>query len=180
MLLNAHPVQKNAIAAFTAMALMLVMLVDARSSEVACNPGTIEPGIVTDLIAWVVAKTEWTAQEPPSICFVSLGQLVKIYHGDGSASNDPRIGALYSSETHRVYLPDNWNPNDLNDRSALLHELVHYLQRLNDVKAACLAANEPQAYHLQLEWLREQGIQDPYTFLDIDEFTILLNSQCHD
>lgn len=178
--MNAHPVQKIAIAAFTAMALMLVMLVDARSSEVTCNPGTIEPGIVTDLIAWIVAKTGWTAQEPPSICFVSLGQLLKTYHGDGSASNDLQIRALYSVKTRNVYLVENWNPNDLHDDAALLHELVHYLQQLNNVKAPCLAANEPQAYHLQIEWVRDQGIEDPYAFLDIDEFTISLLSQCED
>jgi len=60
------------------------------------------------------------------------------------------------------------------------YELVHHLQQLNNVKAPCLAANEPQAYHLEIEWVREQGIEDPYKFLDIDEFTISLLSQCQD
>lgn len=179
-LINAHPVQKIAIAAFATMVFVFAMLVDARSSEATCNPETIEPGIVTNLIAWIVAKTGWTVQEPPSICFVSLGQLRKIYQGDGGASNEVRIGGIYSSDIHKIFLLNNWNANDLRDRSALLHELVHHLQRLNYVKTACLAANEAEAYHLQLEWLRERGIQDPYTFLDINEFAILLISQCRD
>jgi hypothetical protein len=180
--MNAHLIRRIFIAGLAAMALMLVMPVaSAQSPEDVCAvTKTIEPAIVTDLIAWIVAKTGWTAQEPPSICFVSLGRLFKIYHGDGGALNEPQIGAIYSTETHKVYVLESWNANDLRDRSALLHELVHYLQQLNNVKAPCLAANEPQAYHLQLDWLREQGIQDPYTFLDIDEFTILLSSQCHD
>ena len=72
------------------------------------------------------------------------------------------------------------NPNDLRDRSYLLHELVHHLQALNNVKAPCLAAYELPTFELQLEWLRENGIQDPYKFLDIDEFTIILLSECED
>ncbi len=178
--MNAHPIQRISIAGLAAIALAVPMHVGAKSVEDnACTvTQTIEPGTVSDLIAWIVAKTGWTTQEPPLICFVSLGQLPKIYHGDGGASSEPEIGALYSNKTHKVYLLDNWKPDNLHDRATLLHELVHHLQRLNNVKAACLAANEPQAYHLELEWLREQGIQDPYKFLDIDEFTIRLNSQC--
>ena len=86
----------------------------------------------------------------------------------------------YSPAAHIVYLAKKWNPNDLRDRSYLLHELIHHLQALNNVETARLAANERPTYELQLEWLREQGIQDPYKFLDIDEFTIALISQCPD
>jgi hypothetical protein len=174
--MNVH--QKIAITALSVMAMIYASPVNA--SEDVCTPATIEPGIVTDLIEWIVAKTEWTAREPPSICFVSREQLLKVYHGDGSALNDLQIRALYSARTHQVYLAENWNPADLRDRAALLHELVHQLQQLNNVKAPCLAANEPQAYHLEIEWVREHDIEDPYKFLTIDEFTIRILSLCED
>ena len=159
---------------------MLPMPLGAQSSEDVCTVrATIEPGIVTGLIAWIVTKTKWVAQQPPSICSVSHRQLLKIYDGDGSAPNDLQIHAVYRSEI----IPLTWSqfdPTHLHDRAALLHELVHHLQQLNNVKAPCLAANEPQAYHLEIEWVREQGIEAPYKFLDIDEFTISLLSQCQD
>jgi uncharacterized protein DUF6647 len=180
-LMKAYLFQKLLFVGIAATVLMLPMPLGAQSSEDVCIVrATIEPGIVTGLIAWIVTKTKWVAQQPPSICSVSHRQLLKIYDSDGSAPNDLQIHALYSIRNHNVYLVENWNPTDLHDRAALLHELVHHLQQLNNVKAPCLAANEPQAYHLEIEWVREQGIEDPYKFLDIDEFTISLLSQCQD
>ena len=181
--MEVHLLQKLLLVGPAAIALLLPTPAGAQSSEDVCSVTEtiqLQPAIFRDLIAWIVTKTGWATEEPPSICFVSFGQLRKIYYGNGDASNDLQIHALYSVETHKVYLLENWNPDDLHDRAALLHELLHYLQQLNNVKAACLAANELQAYHLQLEWIREQDIQDPYKFLDIEEFTIKLLSQCDD
>ena len=180
--MNAHPLQNIAIASLALMALLLLaMPIDAQPlDDWSNNKGAVrvEPNVVTGLIAWIVAKTGWVVQEPPSIRFVPQTQLVEMYFGGNSSSNDIQIGALYLAKSHIVYLPEKWNPNDLHDRSALLHELVHHLQALNNVKAKCLAAYDRQAFDLQFEWLREQGIQDPYKFIDIDEFTIRLLSQC--
>ena len=179
-----HPVQKLLFVALSTIALMLAMPDDAQSSEVRQNTKEtvqLEPTVVIGLIAWIVAKTGWANQNPPSIRFVTPSQLLKIYHdGDEDVLSDFRLKALYSIGTHTVYLLENWNQNDLLDRSVLLHELVHHLQQLNNVKAACPAATEQQAYDLQIEWVRAHGIQDPYKFLDIDEFMITFMSLCQD
>jgi hypothetical protein len=165
------------------MALFFAMPVGAQSSEGRSNDnGTVqlvEPNLVKGLIAWIAAKTGWLVQEPPPVRFVTPTQLLKMYDEAGSSKNI-QIRALYSTTTHTVYLLENWKPNDLHDRSELLHELVHHLQAINNVKAECLAANEPQAFNLQFEWLREQGIQNPYKFLDTNELTILLISRCRE
>jgi len=86
--------------------------------------------------------------------------------------------SLYSRETHIVYLRDTWNPDNLFDRSLLVHELVHHLQMLNKLRMACPEEYEAQAYQLQIEWLREQGIQDPYKLLGLTELAIDSLSQC--
>jgi hypothetical protein len=181
VLMNVHPLQRNTVVGLTVTALLLAMPIGAHSSENWSNDRPVvqlEPNVVTGLIAWIVAKTGWVVQEPPPIRFVSQTQLDEMYCGGNSSSNDIHPCALYSNKSHMIYLPDKWNPNDLHDRSALLHELVHHLQALNNVKAKCLAAYEPQAFDLQFEWLREQGIQDPYNFLGINRLTILIISQC--
>ena len=41
-----------------------------------------------------------------------------------------------------------------------------------------IAARERLAYDLQLRWLGEQGILNPYTFLGINECTIGIASMC--
>jgi hypothetical protein len=179
--MNTPSLQRIAIAGLAVMA--LAMSIGAQSLEdCSNNKGTVrlEPNVVVGLITWIVARTEWVVKEPPTICFVTSAQLDEMAYGREANSSHLYVNALYAYESHIVYLSANWNPNDLHDRSILLHELIHHLQALNDVKAPCLAANERPTFEMQLEWLREQGIQDPYKFLDIDEFTIALISQCPD
>lgn len=135
---------------------------------------------VPHLIEWIVAKMGWVAQQPPSIRLIPHERLVEELGGNHHGSNNRSIElrALYSRERQTIYLDETWNPDDLRDRAALVHELVHHLQELNNISARCRAEHELQAYHLMIAWLREQGIQDPYQFMNTDEFTINLFSQC--
>ena len=128
------------------------------------------------LTAWIIAKTGWTVGGVPAIRFVPPEELVKRYTGGKSTA--PHIGALYSHKDDTIYLPDGWNPDNLRDRSALLHELVHHLQMANNVKAACRAEYEWDAYRLQIAWLREKGIEDPLKFLGINLMAIYVFSCC--
>lgn len=66
----------------------------------------------------------------------------------------------------------------LRDQSILVHELVHHLQHANKVNVPCPAALERQAYHLQVLWLREQGVVDPYELMGTDEFSVRVYSMC--
>ena len=54
--------------------------------------------------------------------------------------------------------------NDLMDQSVLLHELVHYMQRLNDMPLDYDGIDEAEveAITVQLRWLESKGI-DPRT-----------------
>jgi len=65
-------------------------------------------------------------------------------------------------------------------KSALLHELVHHVQRSNNMEMPCVAAYEWQAYDLQIKWLREQGVEDPYALIGINELGIYMLSVCRD
>jgi hypothetical protein len=44
----------------------------------------------------------------------------------------------------------------------------------------CLAALERQAYDLQIKWLREQGVDDPYNVIKTNELGIYMVSVCRD
>jgi len=70
--------------------------------------------------------------------------------------------------------------SELYSRATLLHELVHHVQVFNRVPLPCRRARERDAYRLTLKWLEQQGVADPYAFLDVDEFTITLLSVCLD
>ena len=60
----------------------------------------------------------------------------------------------------------------------LLHELVHHLQYLNNVKVTCATEYEGQAVQLQVTWLREQEVDNPIDLLGIDPRFLLMLRQC--
>ena len=138
----------------------------------------LEPKAVAHMIAWIDAKTGWGGREPPTIRFIPHAQLDEMYFGGREKSNYIHVHALYSDESDTIYLSEDWRPDDLYDRSALLHELVHHLQALNKINSVCPADSERKAYHLQIAWLHEQGVQGPYKFLKIDERAIYVISHC--
>jgi Domain of unknown function (DUF6647) len=103
-----------------------------------------------------------------------------MFFGHGNTPKDAPCDALYSRKDKAIYLTKEWHCGDVRQLSSLLHELAHHLQYVNHIKARYLAEHETQAYHLQIEWLRSHGIDDPYKFLDIDELTIRVISQCQE
>jgi hypothetical protein len=130
--------------------------------------------LVAALIAWIVAKTGLTAPDPPRIVQIPIEQMVEM---TGSTA---RPQAIYVRKERTIYLPTDWTGDTLLNRAALLHELVHHLQETNGVQAPCERAQEVDAYHLELDWLRERGVDDPYEFLGINELAIMLRSTCLD
>ncbi len=134
--------------------------------------------LVPTYIAWIVAQTGLSAPDQPPIHFATALEMAVRY---GSSENSGlELQALYNRTEGAVYLPRAWLPDDLRQKSALLHELVHHVQRSNDMHLPCVAAYERQAYDLQIKWLREQGVDDPYALIGINELGIYAASVCRD
>ncbi len=130
------------------------------------------------MIDWIATRSGWNATMAPPVHLAAPAQLARMLYGDKAAADRICPTALYSIDRHEIYLSTSWNTDDLRDRSVLLHELVHHLQILNKVKVDCPALYDRQAYALQAAWLREQGIDEPYSFLRLDEFTIYTTTRC--
>ena len=135
--------------------------------------------IAAALLAWIVTKTGLAAPPLPPIVLMPQYRLVQVAFGPFPPAMT-RVRALYDRKTGVIYIRDNWNSSELMDRSELLHELVHHVQSADNVPASCANVHEGQAIRLQLEWLRDQGVQDPYKFLNINELYVMLVSTCHD
>lgn len=76
------------------------------------------------------------------------------------AGHDPRednIKALYDPDANIIYVPEGFDPLDLNNAYVIIHELVHYLQRVNGRREDCVAKLEPEAYEIQFRWQDEVG-----------------------
>lgn len=134
--------------------------------------------LIATYLAWIIAQTGLSPPVHPPIHFVKLSETSRRH---GSPENSAwELQALYSRSEGSIYLPEGWLPVDLRQKSTLLHELVHHVQLSNNIVLPCVAAYERQAYDLQIRWLREQGVDDPYELIKINELGIYMVSTCRD
>ena len=134
--------------------------------------------LVALLSAWIATQTGLSAPPPPLIVQLDPAALQEL--ATAPAAQMYRVRALYGRAERVVYLRTNWHAGNLNDRSELVHELVHHFQTAHALPYECSAAREALAYELQIKWLREQGVADPYDLLQINDFFIIMSSVCRD
>ena len=89
---------------------------------------------------------------------------------------------MYDFETKTIILREGFDINTVHDKSILLHELAHHLQYQNykNENAACLGELEREAYDLQDKWLKEKYDVDVYSTIGIDEFYLIIITQCRE
>jgi hypothetical protein len=135
--------------------------------------------LIATLAGWIAIQTGLSPVAPPHVEMVTPSTMSERAFGPGVAAS-PLLRALYSQPAGTVYLRKNWDASNLRDRSELLHELVHHFQNIHALKYNCGAEREKLAYELQIQWLREQGVADPYEFLEINAFFVVMVSACRD
>jgi hypothetical protein len=85
------------------------------------------------------------------------------------------IEALYHPDTKIIYVRKSVDLTSTYGKSALVHELVHFLQYQRGIerKVSCVNALEKDAYRVQAAYLRQKG-EEP----TVDGFTIVARSMC--
>jgi hypothetical protein len=150
----------------------------SKAGKAWIGEGGMDAVIITTLIGWIAANSNLVAAEPPHITFVPKHEMRELYYGAKKANEFFRVQAFYLPDKTTIVLPATWRASELRDRSVLLHELVHHLQKSNNIKAPCPAVWERQAYNLQFAWLREQGVEDPYEFIETNVLTVIMLTAC--
>ena len=157
------------------------------------NPRAIDARIPD---ASLRAIAEWLSQnfelpkstELPSIEFATPEQMIRLrYKGllpdrmNGATATQKgfqrEVVAIYDDTKRIIYLPLGWTGTTASERSVLVHEMVHHLQNLGDLKYACGGAREKLAYLAQGKWLDVHDLDLEKEF-DIDMFTIVMLSAC--
>ena len=134
--------------------------------------------LIAFLSAWIATQTGLAAPPPPRVAHLQPQALHELATTPDAQLE--RLRALYGRSERTVYLRTNWDAGKLNDRSELVHELVHHFQNAHTLAYECNAARETLAYDLQIKWLREQGVTDPHDFLQINDFFIVMTAVCRD
>lgn len=121
--------------------------------------------LVLAILAWIGAHTEYRIPvDPPTFEFHSAGELHCLVFGkQPNCKQDelPRIFpvALFDIEEGKILLSAGFNPDDPENVSTVVHELVHYVQRANGRFARyCLGILEAEAYRLEDAWRAEHDL----------------------
>lgn len=125
---------------------------------------------VEELETWLDHEAKFPRRdEAPKIQFVESLSAAGI--NEASVTIGRKTRGLYDPKTATNTLVQPWNADSLQDRSVLLHELIHHRQAAR--LWGCLGAMEYPAYKLQEAWLNENGLA-----LDVNWIAIVLAANC--
>jgi hypothetical protein len=113
------------------------------------------------LLAWIAMHTGYEVDLPqPNIVMTTEGNLCKQYGIDSrSQCEGMRLIGFYN-KGYTIYLDVDFDIRQPNQRSHLLHELVHYVQYQNKEHLhVCLGHLELEAYELQDQWRKSRQLQ---------------------
>ena len=163
------------------------------TTSVTAEDRGVTPALLTSIINWLAANYELpVSQDLPRVEFTTPMKLVAMrYKGmmptgwredairDPSvqAAHQREVVAIYNDRTRTIFLPEGWTGAEPVERSVLVHEMVHHLQNLANLKYECPAAREKLAYEAQSDWLKQHGLDLEEEF-DLDLFTIFVTSAC--
>ncbi len=172
------------------------MLPVVGSSGVQSQPDATRPTLtlLTEIVTWLSANFDLPAiQDHPSVEFVSPAKLASMRYEDNGclpdrpcetgvyepveAAHQREVVALYEGTTRTIFLSDLWTGTTPADQSVLVHEMVHHLQNLGELRFECPRAREKLAYTAQDRWLKRFG-KDLETEFEVDMFTIIVSSAC--
>ena len=134
--------------------------------------------LLTAIVLWLSINFPLPANlNHPGIKFVSAAEMIAQRTGVSASEISSDIVALYSNESKTIYLMDGWTGKTPAELSILVHEMVHHLQNVGQLKFACPEEREELAYKAQDSWLHLFG-RDLESDFQMDAFTIIVKSKC--
>jgi hypothetical protein len=153
------------------------------------NEATARRALISHVAQWLTEEFNLplvTAE--PNIEFASSERIFALRYGalrvasaqnDASAppaAPDPRSTvAVYVGNT--IYLLEGWTGHTPADLSVLVHEMVHHIQNVGNIRDECPRAREKPAYAAQQRFLQlyERDLESEF---EINPFTVLVNGTC--
>ena len=151
--------------------------------------GVPDTALLVSLVSWISDNFDLPQNyDLPNVELVPATKIAALRYGTPSDTElggtvVPSQGArrevlsVYHPVKKTIYLRDDWKGSSPADLSILVHELVHHLQALANLKFACPGEREELAYKAQESWLRLFG-HDLLNDFEIDPFTLLVTTKC--
>jgi hypothetical protein len=134
--------------------------------------------LLSALVTWLSINFGLPAHyDHPIIELLPTAQIVDIHYGFTDPRTQREVVAAYDDVTGTIFLSDTWTGRTPADLSVLVHELVHHLQNVADLRFECPQSREKLAYVAQDQWLRQFG-SSLFAEFDLDRMTLKLSTQC--
>ncbi len=128
--------------------------------------------IISALLLWIGAHTGYhVGPLHPNVAMVELYLLCRLYGVNNlEHCRNLQLQGIYNKD-YTIYLRYDFDPEEVEDRARLLHELVHWVQWSNSYteQTRCMGKLEVEAYELQDRWRAEFGLK-----ARADAFTLLM------
>ena len=133
--------------------------------------------LMMSLLLWIGANSTLPVEGVPlpEIEFLSSEELHNLYTEEDACDTNYR--ALYDMNHTIIYLLDDWDESNLIDRSFLLHELVHHVQKEEGYEFRVM--REEESYLLQFSYLEESATDDSDEMLRISDLFYIIMNNCH-
>jgi len=133
--------------------------------------------LMISLLLWIGTNSTLMVENVilPQVKFTSSEEMHRIFSMEDNCG-DTTVKALYDIHNKEIYLLDDWDKSNLIDRSFLLHELVHHLQKQKGYE--CRQKKEEEAYELQFKYLKESAIDNPKEVLHINDLFYIIMTTC--
>jgi hypothetical protein len=140
--------------------------------------------LMSFILDWLAANVDLPAtREAPRIEFIHPASMAQIRYRDSVGSQampldaGQDIVAVYDDSKRTIYLPEGWTGVTPAEQSLLVHDMVHHLQNLGNLKYECPEAREKLAFAAQKQWLELFGLSLLSEF-ELDSFTLLVRTSC--
>lgn len=144
--------------------------------------------LLTVLVAWLSVNTGLPSTDVhPRVKFASPTEMLElrvsvsrpdVAAGDTALAESAHdLQALYDDRSRTIHLPEGWTGATPAENSVLVHELVHHLQNVAELRYDCAEAREKLAYQAQEKWL-ELFRTSLATEFEMDPMTILVRTNC--
>ena len=101
--------------------------------------------LIAFLLIWIGAETDYNVKVPhPNIIQMPQVEMNTMFYGEGNTGSG-KLHAFYDPKSNTIYLNENFDIHNAFDKGILLHELLHYVQDMNEVvgdKFECWRATE--------------------------------------
>ena len=131
--------------------------------------------LLITLMLWIGANTNYNVNVPlPEIIRMDKAPLEYQYF-QGDIPRDSDIHGFYNLKDKKIYIRGEYPLEHPWSQGLILHEVMHYLQDMNNIKFECVAEMEKDVWPLQKKYLKEVHDFD----WDYDELWYKTISSCY-